>query len=124
MRLSHAQFDGYSLHMLWHDLKCLYEGHGTHLHPPARLSSHIQQWTKAQHQEEAFKYWRGILDGSTVTRVYNSIFDGGDNSHAILCRKSHLITASHRAHAGTAIIPHSITQATLVKAAWASLLSV
>lgn len=26
VRLSHAQFDGYSLHTLWHDLKCLYEG--------------------------------------------------------------------------------------------------
>ncbi|KAL4965107.1 uncharacterized protein BDV14DRAFT_200369 [Aspergillus stella-maris] len=121
VRLSHAQFDGYSLHTLWHDLECLYEDQGTRLSPPARLSSHIQQWIKAQHQEEAFKYWKEVLGGSTVTRINNSIFD--DNSHATHSREPHLITASHRAHLGTAIIPHSITQASLVKAAWAFLLS-
>ncbi|KAL4916012.1 hypothetical protein BDW62DRAFT_203163 [Aspergillus aurantiobrunneus] len=118
LRLSHAQFDGYSLHTLWHDLKSLYEGAG--LPPAARLSSHIQQWIKAQHQEEAFNYWRIVLEGSTVTRINNATFDGC--SHATHCRESHLITASHRAHAGTAI-PHSITQATLCKAAWAFLLA-
>ncbi|KAL4931018.1 nonribosomal peptide synthetase fmqA [Aspergillus undulatus] len=122
LRLSHAQFDGYSLHTLWYDLKCLYER--TRLPPAAKLSSHIQQWIKAQHQEEAFRYWERVLDGSTVTRINDAVFAGDDNSpYTTHCRESsHLITASYRAHLGTAI-PHSITQATLSKAAWAFLLA-
>ncbi|KAL4958398.1 hypothetical protein BDW69DRAFT_46964 [Aspergillus filifer] len=95
VRLSHAQFDGYSLHTLWHDLKRLYEGQGTpslHQRDYPRICS---KWIKAQHQEEAFKYLEVVLEGSTVTRITNAIFD--DNSHAIVGGKSHLITSSHRA---------------------------
>ncbi|KAI9368043.1 hypothetical protein BJX61DRAFT_546918 [Aspergillus egyptiacus] len=116
VRLSHAQFDGYCLQTLWHDLKCLYEG--VSLTPAAKPASHIQQWMMAQQQEEAFSFWKDVLDGSTVTRIDNATF--GDTSNED--HSPHLITAQRRVCPGTAI-PHSITQATLLKAAWAFLLA-
>lgn len=121
LRLSHAQFDGYCLQTLWHDLKCLYEG--ASLPPAAKPASHIQQWIMAQQQEEAFSFWKGVLDGSTVTRIDNSTFgDISNGGHSPNSRDTHLITATRRACLGTAI-PHSITPATLSKAAWAFLLT-
>lgn len=116
VRLSHAQFDGYCLQTLWHDLKCLYEG--ISLPPAAKPASHVQQWIMAQQQEEAFDFWKDALDGSTVTRIDNSTF--GDTSNED--HSPHLITAQRRVCPGAAI-PQSITPATLLKAAWAFLLA-
>lgn len=119
VRLSHAQFDGYSLHSLWHDLICLYEG--TNITAAAGLSSsHIQQWIIVQQQEEAFKFWKDVLDGPTLTRIDRATF--GECNNARHHQDSRLITATCRVDPG-ASIPHSITPATLSKAAWAFLLS-
>lgn len=117
LRLSHAQFDGYSLRTLWHDLQYLYGG--ASLPPAANLSSHIQEWARVQEQEEAFDFWKDVLAGSTPTRIDNKTFRDDNITNHLPAR---IIEPTCRVHPGTAI-PHSITAATLSKAAWAFLLA-
>ncbi|PHH66658.1 hypothetical protein CDD81_6495 [Ophiocordyceps australis] len=47
VRLSHAQFDGVSLHTLWRDLKHLYED--TSLPAATPYSHHLQQWRRSNY---------------------------------------------------------------------------
>ena len=113
VRLSHAQFDGYSLHILWRDLKLLYEGAA--LPPASSYSTHLKLWDEAS-TEEAFSFWRETLQGSSISRIDNASF--GDTS----CSDSGFSTAS-RVVDVTNNAPSSITIATVVKVAWSIVLA-
>ncbi|KAK1144635.1 Nonribosomal Peptide Synthase (NRPS) [Aspergillus melleus] len=115
MRLSHAQFDGYCLHVLWKDLKQLYEG--ISLPPPTEYSAHMKQWISSQ-TENAFTFWNNTLEGSTVSRIDNTIFNGRSDSHQT---ETQFITSTQRSYPEQP--PHEVTTATVVKAAWSFLLS-
>ncbi|KJZ72707.1 hypothetical protein HIM_07899 [Hirsutella minnesotensis 3608] len=116
VRLSHAQFDGYSLHKLWKDLKDLYEGKT--LPPAAKYSSHVQKWSRSR-TAEAIDYWKDTLAESSVTKIGNADFSG-----ITLCPsgESKLVTSSRVVKAEEESLGN-ITMATIVKAAWAVLLT-
>ncbi|KAI9038003.1 acetyl-CoA synthetase-like protein [Aspergillus affinis] len=115
VRLSHAQFDGYCLHILWKDLKQLHEG--VSLSPPTEYSAHMKQWMISQ-TEDAFTFWRKTLEGSTVSRIDNTMFHGTSNPQQ---DETQFITATQRIYPEQP--PHEMTTATVVKAAWSFLLA-
>ncbi|OQD71346.1 hypothetical protein PENPOL_c001G09802 [Penicillium polonicum] len=117
VRLSHGQFDGYSLAILWQDLKSLYEG--ASLPEPGNMAEHIKHWVMSQ-RSESFEFWKKVLDGAEVSRMYNGSFGRGNQPPSE--RGNHdIVTATRYIKVGDAL-PHFITQATLGKAAWAFLL--
>jgi amino acid adenylation domain-containing protein len=117
IRLSHTQFDGYSLPVLWHDLKCLYEG--IPLSPPSDMSSHVTRWIRSQ-REESFDFWRNVLDRAEVSTIDPASL--GHRDPVSSPETAQFITASCNVRQTTAL-PHPITPATLAKAAWSYLLS-
>ncbi|KAE8151712.1 acetyl-CoA synthetase-like protein [Aspergillus avenaceus] len=116
VRLNHAQFDGYCLHILWQDLKCLYEGKS--LAPAAEYRCHIQDWMVAQ-TDRAFAFWRDTLDGATISKIDNNLFD---TTKSPLTNEPHFVTVTKRASVAQGL-PSGITLATVIKAAWSLLLS-
>ncbi|KAJ5216558.1 uncharacterized protein N7498_002965 [Penicillium cinerascens] len=117
VRLSHGQFDGYSLAILWQDLKSLYEG--SSLPEPGNMTEHIKHWVMGQ-RGESFNFWKNVLDGAGVSRIDNGSF--GHENQAPSERSTHgTVTATRYIRLGNAL-PQSFTQATLGKAAWAFLL--
>ncbi len=111
MRISHAQFDGTSLHLIYRDLKMLYEG--------ARLPRAPQyiDYARAVRQANnsgAESFWRELLHGSAMTHIVR---------HS---KPSYKYVINEKVSCKIAYISvHTcgITQATLVKAAWATVLS-
>lgn len=67
LRLSHAQFDGYSLRTLWHDLQYLYGG--ASLPPAANLSSHIQEWARKP-STSGKTFWLDPLQLESTTKRF------------------------------------------------------
>ncbi|PLB48311.1 acetyl-CoA synthetase-like protein [Aspergillus steynii IBT 23096] len=114
VRLSHAQFDGYCLHVLWDDLKRLYEG--ARLPHPTEYSAHMKQWINSQ-TKDAFTFWRNTLESSNVSRIDNTMFSGTDH----LQQDVRFITSTQLIHPKQ--LPHEVTTATVVKAAWSFLLA-
>ncbi|KAH8432229.1 uncharacterized protein LDX57_009867 [Aspergillus melleus] len=115
VRLSHAQFDGYCLHILCKDLKQLYEG--ISLPPPGEYSAHMKQWISSQ-TEITFTFWRKTLEASIVSRIDNTMFKGTSTSQQT---ETQFITSTQRIYPEKP--PHKVTTATVVKAAWSFLLS-
>ncbi|POR35063.1 Nonribosomal peptide synthetase [Tolypocladium paradoxum] len=115
--LSHAQFDGYCLQVLWRDLKLLYEG--ASLPPASTYSSHVKLWARSQ-TDRAFAFWRDTLEGSSISRIDNALF--GDTSQPISPEASEIVTSSQTIHIDEGN-PHNTTTATVVKAAWSILLA-
>ena len=113
LRISHAQFDGTSLHILYRDLKSIYEGQ---LLPPAPQYIDFARAVQEANNSEAEAFWRSLLHGSSMTHIVRHT----KPSYA------HVIntTISLQVPAPTSIQQiHGITLATLVKSAWASVLS-
>jgi len=111
MRMSHAQFDGTSLHLIYRDLKMLYEG--------ARLPRAPQyiDYARAVQQannSEAESFWRKLLRGSAMTHIVRH--SKPSYKHVINEKVSCKI-------ANTSVQIYGITIATLVKAAWATVLA-
>lgn len=121
LRLSHAQFDGYSLNVMWRDLKQLYEG--VALPKAADYASHLSLCVKSQ-TEESFAYWRRTLAGSAVSRIDNASVEDTSNGRQQdgLPLATELVTCSQRVQVDQKM-PDDITTATVVKAAWAFLLA-
>ena len=115
--LSHAQFDGYCLTILWRDLKLLYEG--VSLPAASTYSSHMKLWVQCQ-TESAFAFWRDVLESSSISRIDNALF--GDTSPPLSDEDSEFITSSQTIYIDE-LNPHNITTATVVKAAWSILLA-
>ncbi|KAL8706072.1 MAG: hypothetical protein Q9201_000837 [Fulgogasparrea decipioides] len=110
MRISHAQFDGASLHLIYQDLKMIYEG--TRL-PPAPQYPDYALAVRLANDSEAEGFWRGTLRGSSMSHILRH--SKPSYKHVINEKVSH--TIPH-----TPVHAHGITFATLVKAAWAIVL--
>lgn len=108
MRISHAQFDGTSLHLIYRDLKMLYEG------TKMRLPRAPQYIDYARDNLGAESFWRELLHGSAMTHIVRH--SKPSYKHVINEKVSCKI-------AYTSVQTSGITQATLVKAAWATVLS-
>ncbi|UNI22410.1 NRPS [Purpureocillium takamizusanense] len=113
VRLSHAQFDGYSLHILWRDLKLLYEGAAMLSDAPS-YSTYLDIWSQAP-TEEAFTFWQETLRDSNITRIDNASFGETPYSNSSFVTASRTVDLPNEA-------PSSITLATVVKVAWSLVL--
>lgn len=117
IRLSHAQYDGVSMPMLYNDLKCLYEG--SPLPQATPFTAHMEHWLDAQGSQSALSYWQGLLEASSMTYLRDPSLpqdrkDPTDNNLVMVKRQCHL---------GDSLTKKAgITTATLVKAAWAFVL--
>ncbi|KAL8730727.1 MAG: hypothetical protein Q9181_004565, partial [Wetmoreana brouardii] len=111
MRISHAQFDGTSLNLIYQDLKMIYEG--TKL-PPVPQYPDYALAVHRTNSSEAEGFWRGILLGSSMSHIVRH--SKPSYKHVINEKVSH--TIPH-----TSVHAHGITFATLVKAAWAIVLA-
>lgn len=118
VRLSHAQFDGYCLHTMWHDLKCLYED--AMLPPPTDYAEHMKQWAEDQ-TEDAFAYWRKTLQGSNIAKIDNLTLTKGYTNGKVTGR-GRFVTATACAKV-RASSPQLVTMATVAKTAWACTLA-
>ena len=111
MRISHAQFDGTSLHLIYRDLKTIYEG-GTVAPTP-----HYVDFAHAAEQAngpEAEEFWKTLLRGSSMTHIVHH--SEPSYKHIINMRVSRVIPY-------ISIQGHGITLATLIKASWAVVLA-
>lgn len=129
VRLNHAQYDGYCLHILWRDLKQLYEA--VSLPDAPSYSHHMRQWAHSR-TEEAFDFWRKTLRDAVIPRIGNDLppkelcnnghgeapaceDDGGDDNT--------YVSVSQVVSLPQSTPKHGITTATIVKAAWGILLT-
>ncbi|KAL8749960.1 MAG: hypothetical protein Q9184_006602 [Pyrenodesmia sp. 2 TL-2023] len=111
MRISHAQFDGTSLSIIYRDLQKLY-ANGT-----LPLAPQFTDWALASHaanSQAAESYWRALLQGSSMTSIL--AHSKPPYAHIINTRLSLTIPF-------TPVESHGITIATLVKASWAVVLA-
>ncbi|KAL8920830.1 MAG: hypothetical protein Q9208_006002 [Pyrenodesmia sp. 3 TL-2023] len=111
MRLSHAQFDGTSLSLIYRDLQMLYANETLPVAPP------FTDWALASHAANSLtaeSYWRGLLHGASMTSIL--AHSKPPYAHIINTRISLTIPF-------TPVQPHGITVATLVKASWAVVLA-
>ncbi|KAJ5764815.1 acetyl-CoA synthetase-like protein [Penicillium odoratum] len=112
IRLSHALYDGYALEILSRDLKSLYEG--LIMDPPVPYSLHIDHWRQAQQDLRGLNFWKAELQNFHMSRP------GDVSSH---CVGSKPFMVAVRTEIPLLKAPAGITQATLIKAAWALTLS-
>lgn len=112
LRISHAQYDGMSLSIIWRDLNYLYEG--KQLPDPIEYSTHVQKWLTAG-TSQAYEFWRNLLDASSMTYIKQKHLAAKDAS------------VSSPIYVESTIVlpdpPHGITVATLIKAAWSLVLT-
>lgn len=109
LRLSHAQFDGVSLPMLLHDLEMLYNGQSIEREVP--FSRYLLATNDSRLRNAALEYWRDLLSGSTMSRLDlpTKLTDRG-------------LFRSKASNVKASALPHGITVASFVTAAWALLL--
>jgi len=110
MRISHAQFDGTSLHLIHRDLKMLYEGARL---PQAPQYIDYARAVRQANNSEAESFWRELLHGSAMTHVVR---------HSKPSYKYVINEKVSCKIAYTSVQTCGITLATLVKAAWATVL--
>lgn len=112
LRISHAQYDGMSMPIIWKDLTSLYEGR--QLPDSIEYSAHVQKWLAAG-TSQAYEFWRNLLDASKMTYI--------KQEH--LAEKDALVNSRIYAESTIALPnpPHGITMATVIKAAWSLVLA-
>ncbi|ODA76456.1 hypothetical protein RJ55_07725 [Drechmeria coniospora] len=112
LRLSHAQYDGLSLPMLWDSLAATLEGRlNTRLTRPMSAYMHA---VASLNRDEALDYWRTLLQGSSMTTLvsrskpsYGNVYD----------------TYVRRTISRPSVEKHGTTFATVLKAAWSLVLA-
>lgn len=112
MRLSHAQYDGMSFHILTEDLAALYQGQCIPDRPAFIDFAHTVHVSDEQlHQAQA--HWTQLLAGANMTNIlcHQSPPFQGTSSKTV----SRIIPASQKG-------AHGFTFATILKAAWALVL--
>ena len=110
LRISHAQYDGASLHLLWQALAAAYEGNTL---PKAVQFSEVVYNRLNDTNDEAFSFWRKYLQNASVStldflRVTSTPVPQENNSTAV--------TSARREITRSCFISE-ITSSTLVKAA-------
>ncbi|OJZ79695.1 hypothetical protein ASPFODRAFT_148698 [Aspergillus luchuensis CBS 106.47] len=113
LRLSHAQYDGLCLPVLYHDLAAAYRGEAMAEATPFSL---YMQYRLSRKSTEVFQFWRDYLHGATMTQLDYSALGGVDRASfteiAVTVTKKIPLPCP----------PPGITVATLVKAAWSFIL--
>ncbi|KAL8839224.1 MAG: hypothetical protein Q9170_001830, partial [Blastenia crenularia] len=109
LRLSHAQYDGICLPMILDSFRAAYEGKDLFRSP--RFSSYVKEacnpTDRANHD-----YWKGLLESSSMTEIIprqSPKYDTPNLSATTLKQTIRLPTLTSR----------NITEATILKAAWA-----
>ncbi|KAK4224170.1 non-ribosomal peptide synthetase [Podospora fimiseda] len=110
MRMSHAQYDGMSMPLIIRDLAKAYGGQ--EIAPRPSFGKFIQGAT--YREGEAIKFWGGLLEGSSITPVVE---------HAGPTHKHNVDTVRTRTLPPMPVNIAGMSQATLVKAAWALVLA-
>ncbi|KAL9595554.1 MAG: hypothetical protein Q9219_006374, partial [cf. Caloplaca sp. 3 TL-2023] len=109
LRLSHAQYDGICLPMILDSFRAAYEGKDLHRSP--RFSSYVKEacgtTSRANHD-----YWKGLLENSSMTEIIPRQTPKYDtpNLTATTLRQTIKLPA---------LTSRNITEATILKAAWA-----
>ena len=114
LRLSHAQYDGLSLPVLYHDLAAAYRGDMT---APTLSFSTYMQYRLSRKSADVFRFWRDFLRGANMTRLDYSALGGVDRA------SSTDITIKVDKNIPLPNLPSGITMATVVKAAWSFVLA-
>ena len=111
MRISHAQYDGVCLPVIWQSLAAAFNNTTptTSLPPSAYLSaiSHLDM-------SSSLAYWQSLLQSSRMTNII---------AHTKPSHRNIYNTHHRRNIATLSLQTHGITYATLLKAAWSLLLS-
>ncbi|GAB1316362.1 hypothetical protein MFIFM68171_06572 [Madurella fahalii] len=110
MRMSHAQYDGMSLPLLTQDLEKCYNGQEPKQRPS--FGKFIQGATFRE--EEAINFWGHLLEGSSMTEIVE---------HSGPSHKHNVDTIRTRTLPPIPVNVAGMSQATLVKAAWALVLA-
>jgi hypothetical protein len=113
MRLSHAQYDGVSLPSIWSTYRNAYEGRS---HAESTGFSTFVLDHYLPFQTEGYRYWRGLLAGSSMTNV---VARTGPPLRGATDTVAHV----NRTISYEPLEAHDITFATMLKAAWAMVLS-
>ncbi|KAK2877809.1 NRPS [Arthroderma sp. PD_2] len=111
MRLSHAQYDGLSIPKLMANLLDLY--HQQSISVAADFATYVRHCTRS-HNSDTFAFWRSLLDGSSMTSLFNQPAATGASNDSI---SSALVESEAIVPLPTP--PPGITLATVVKTAWA-----
>ncbi|KAI0419278.1 hypothetical protein F5X98DRAFT_385073 [Xylaria grammica] len=113
LRMCHAQYDAFSMPLIFESVFDSYEGKEALTQPtfPTFLSHASRQ------QSQSIGYWSQVLKGSRLTRVAPHLSPPAD----ALTSQAALVASQTEAHLPSR--PKRITPATLVRAAWAVLLS-
>ncbi|KAJ6038258.1 uncharacterized protein N7446_005068 [Penicillium canescens] len=109
VRISHAQYDGVSLRILYHDLMAAYSG--KHLAQGTDFPDYMRVRC-AQNTSKAFDYWRKVLDGATMATLWRP------RPGPPGCLSLHMKDVQ------LPLPPTGITRATLLMSAWAWVLAV
>jgi amino acid adenylation domain-containing protein len=108
IRISHAQYDGVSFPLLYSDLSRAYQGHSL------ALARHFSDYMRCRvnfHSPQAWKFWRELLQGSSMTQLDPCSFGGyaSPGSEVLIHRRTTISLPT---------LPEDITIATVFKAAW------
>lgn len=114
MRLSHAQYDGFSRSTLSQELKALYEGQ--QLPEPVSYAAHIRRWLRHKHDQKALHFWREYLEGSRMA-TFDELPARAKNSTC----EPELVEITR--HLRPVHPPEGITLATIVNVAWSIVLA-
>ncbi|KAL8722265.1 MAG: hypothetical protein Q9225_001212 [Loekoesia sp. 1 TL-2023] len=109
LRLSHAQYDGICLPMILDSFRAAYEGKDLYRSP--RFSSYVKEacgTATRTHRD----YWRGLLENSTMTEIIPRQTPKYDTPNLSTTTLKHTIKLP-------ALTSRNITEATILKAAWA-----
>ncbi|KAK4246306.1 non-ribosomal peptide synthetase [Corynascus novoguineensis] len=110
MRMSHAQYDGMCMPLLIQDLEKCYNGQEPKERPS--FGKFIQGATLRE--EQAINFWGNMLEGSTMTEIVE---------HSGPSHKHNVDTIRTRTIPPIPVNVAGMSQATLVKAAWALVLA-
>ena len=111
MRISHAQFDGTSLPLLYRALKVAYEDQKL---PAVQWFSHSVHVLGKDNSQEDQAFWRKLLEGSSMTHI---LAQSGPSYKNIINDRVHQFIPH------LSLQFHDITFATLIKAAWSFVLA-
>ncbi|KAF3483102.1 uncharacterized protein GIQ15_02426 [Arthroderma uncinatum] len=110
MRLSHAQYDGICQHIIVSDL-CTFYQDPRHPGMPTDFAQYSREMSRRQTPEK-FSFWRNALEGSTITKLPYTVSQTETENAIIQCSTEVTLPAP----------PSGITLASVVKAAWSSVL--
>ncbi|PKY02181.1 acetyl-CoA synthetase-like protein [Aspergillus campestris IBT 28561] len=106
LRLSHAQYDGLSMGLIWEEFAALY--HDQRLPDPVPYTTHLHRRLAAS-TPTALDYWRTLLAGSKLTTISpKALAEDAQEQFLLAHRIAHIPE-----------LPAGITSATMAKAAWA-----